>query len=67
MRKLGFVNGRSGNLRGFRVIAYKPEEIQANRRLRALEAVEDTCALTMEEIYAVYGGEGDDATNATLF
>lgn len=67
MRKLGFVNGRSGNLRGFKVIAYKPEEIQANRRLRALEAVEDTCALTMEEIYAVYGGEGDDATNATLF
>ena len=67
MRKLGFVNGRSGNLRGFRVIAYKPEEIQANRRLRALEAVEDTCALTMEEIYAVYGGEGEGATNAALF
>jgi len=61
----------SGNkelIRQLQPLLQNPGQLPSQiRRLRALEAVEDTCAVTMEKIYAVYGGEGDDATNATLF
>ncbi|MBR1933471.1 MAG: hypothetical protein IJ841_07280 [Prevotella sp.] len=67
MTKLKFRKGRSGNLRGFCVVPYDSNEIRNNRKIRALNAVEDTCSVTLEEIYAVYGGSASDATNATLF
>ena len=38
MQKLGYVQRASNGRRGYRVVRYKPEEIEANRRLLALDA-----------------------------
>ena len=49
MKALGFVRYRSHGRRGYRVVAYKPEEIEMNRRMLAYDA-----RLEGED-----GGEGD--------
>ena len=49
MKALGFVQYRSHGRRGYRVVAYKPEEIEMNRRMLAYDARPE----------GVDGGEGD--------
>ena len=41
MQKLGFVQRATKGRRGYRVVRYKPEEIEANRRLLALDVEQE--------------------------
>ena len=48
MKALGFKRHRSHGRRGYRLVAYKPEEIEMNRRMLACDARPED-----EEVYSL--------------
>ena len=59
MQALGFPQYRSHGRRGYRLVAYKPEEIEANRHLLAYDARPEGEALS--------GGEGEGDSGGGIF
>ena len=48
MKALGFVQYRSHGRRGYRVVTYKPEEIEMNRRMLAYDARPESEAIASD-------------------
>lgn len=67
MSKLEFRKARVRGQRGYWVVPFEWSEIAANKTLLAKEAEEDTCRVTVEEIFDAYGHDMPGATIATLF